>query len=114
AASSRYRGDRSGRSPARAGSSPRVREARPPPSAPPKCRATSGLPPAESPARTRSAPRNIDLRKRCLQAFGELPGIVIGPEMHEVEVWLIVEHVIVNRGDLDPLVTQRLQHRVHL
>jgi hypothetical protein len=57
---------------------------------------------------------NIDLRQRCLQSFGELPGVVIGPEVHEVEVRLVVEHVVVDRRDFDPVLAQCLQHRVHL
>jgi hypothetical protein len=27
-------------------------------------------------------------------------GIVIGPEVHEIEVWLVIEHVVVDRRDL--------------
>src|SRR2546421_12437179 len=54
-----------------------------------------------------SALYDIDVRKRRLQPFGELLGVVIGPEMHEVEVRLVVEHVVVDRRDLDPVLAQR-------
>jgi carboxypeptidase C (cathepsin A) len=33
--------------------------------------------------------------------------------MHEVEARLVVEHMVVDRGDLDPVVAQRFQHRVY-
>ena len=50
---------------------------------------------------TRSALRDIDLCERRLQPVGEHSGIVIGPEVHEIEVRLVVEHVIVNGRNLD-------------
>jgi hypothetical protein len=38
---------------------------------------------------------------------------LIALAVHEVEVRLIVEHVIVDGGNLDPVHTQRFQDRVH-
>src|SRR5262249_58012040 len=47
------------------------------------------------------------------KAFGELQCIVVRPEVHEQEPRLLVEHVAVQRGDLDAVVSQRLHHGVH-
>ena len=76
-------------------------------------RARRGSPPEGSPTPARSALRDIDLRKRRLQPLGKLLRVIIGPEVHEVEVRLIVEHVVVDRRNLDPVLTQRPQDRVY-
>src|SRR6202035_5968166 len=89
----------------RAGSSPRAPEARYS-SAPARLRATSGLPITGSPVQTRSALRDIDVRKRGLEPLGELPRVVIGPEVYEEEVRLVIQHVVVNCRNLDPVVAQ--------
>src|SRR4051812_7310446 len=34
--------------------------------------------------------------------------------MHEIEVWLVIEHVIMDRGELDTVITQCLQNRIDL
>src|SRR5271165_161376 len=62
---------------------------------------------------TPSALGDVDMRERRLQPLGELLGIVIGPEVHEIEAWLVVEHVVVDRRDFDPVLAERFQHRVH-
>src|SRR5271169_132770 len=47
---------------------------------------------------------DVDLSERRFQAFGELLGVVIRPEMHEKQTRLVVEHVVVDRGHLDPVI----------
>jgi hypothetical protein len=39
--------------------------------------------------------------QRCLQALRELLRVAMRPEMHEEETRLLVQHVIVNRSDLE-------------
>jgi hypothetical protein len=46
------------------------------------------------------------LIERQLQPFGQLPDIVIRPEMHEEQPGLIVEHVIVHGGHFYPAFPQ--------
>src|SRR6266852_1279987 len=48
------------------------------------------------------------------QSAGELQGVVVRPEVQEDEPRLLGQHVAVDRGDLDPVCPQRLDHRVHL
>ena len=48
------------------------------------------------------------------QACGELARVVIGPEMHEEDARLFVEHVAVQGGDLDAVGLQGLDHRIDL
>src|SRR3954452_5585039 len=54
----------------------------------------------------RSALRKIDMRQRRLQPGRELQGIVMRPEMHEVEARLLADHVVVQSRDLDAILTQ--------
>jgi len=77
-------------------------------------RARRGSRPVASPTRTRPALCDIDLCERGLQPLGKLLRIVIGPEVHEVEMRLVIEHVIVDCRNLDPVLPQRPQDRVHL
>ncbi len=49
--------------------------------------------------------------ERSTQASGELHGIVIRPEVDEEAPRLVVEHMIVDRSDLDTIAPQRLQER---
>src|ERR1700677_2451171 len=46
--------------------------------------------------------------------LGQFHGVVVGPEMNEERARLVVEHVVVNRGDLDAIVLQRLDERIDL
>jgi hypothetical protein len=46
--------------------------------------------------------------------FGKNDGIVIGPEMHEEQVRRILNHVAVQRGDLNAAVSQAFQDRIDL
>src|SRR5271166_3368709 len=57
---------------------------------------------------------DVDLSERRFQAFGELLRVVIRPEMHEEQPRLVVEHVVVECGNLDPVLAQCLGYRVHL
>src|SRR3954452_1578002 len=52
-----------------------------------------------------SALRNVDMRQRRLQPGRELQGIVMRPEMHEVEARLLAGHVIVQSRDLNAILT---------
>jgi hypothetical protein len=47
--------------------------------------------------------------------IGRLAGqVIICPEIHEEETWLIVQHVIVDGCHLDAACAQGAQHRIHL
>src|SRR5215471_3777433 len=65
-----------------------------------------------APTPTRSALRDIDLCERRPQPFGKLARVVVGPEVHEIEMGLVIEHVVMDRRDLDPVVAQRFQYRI--
>src|SRR5215468_1672476 len=59
------------------------------------------------------------LRARCLvecgaQARGELDRVVIGPEMHEAQPRLLIQHVAVQCRHLDAVRVQRMDHRIDL
>src|SRR6516162_8982495 len=54
------------------------------------------------------------LVERGTQPLGELERIVIGPEMQEEESRLLVQHVAVDRSDLDAIGPQRHDYRIHL
>src|SRR4051795_6878349 len=59
----------------------------------------------------RLALRKIDMRQRRLQPGRELQGIVMRPEMHEVEARLLADHVIVQRRHLDAILPYGFHHR---
>src|SRR5947209_6324217 len=61
-----------------------------------------------------SAPGARGLVERSAQPPGELDGIVVRPEVHEEKPGLLVQHVAVNRRDLDAVRTQGLDDRVDL
>ena len=44
--------------------------------------------------------------------LGQFHSVVVGPEMDEERARLVVEHVIVNRGDLDAVVLQGLDQGI--
>src|SRR5258708_5019364 len=54
------------------------------------------------------------LVERGAQALGELDGVVIGPEVHEDQARLLGQHVAVDRGDLDAIRAQGLDHGIDL
>ena len=58
------------------------------------------------------APRDSDLRKRCLKAFCQFDRIVVGPEVDKKETWLFIEHVIVDSGHLNAVLAQGSNHRI--
>src|SRR5258706_8500495 len=53
------------------------------------------------------------LVERGAQSLGKLQGIVIGPEMKEEQPRLLIQHVAMDRGHLDAVRPQSLDHRVH-
>src|SRR3954466_5170329 len=60
----------------------------------------------------------LDLLARGLVECGaqsprKLQGVVIGPEMHEEQPRLLVQHMAVQRGHLDAIGSQRLDHGIH-
>src|SRR6516225_2191932 len=61
-----------------------------------------------------SAPGARGLVERSAQPPSELDGIVVRPEVHEEKTGLLVQHVAVNRRDLDAIRPQCLDHRVDL
>src|SRR4051794_8370779 len=56
----------------------------------------------------------LHLIESLTQTPRELAGVVIGPEVHEEQPRLIVEHVVVHGCHLDAVPAERLEHRVHL
>src|SRR6266849_7563185 len=62
----------------------------------------------------RSAFRQPDLAQGRLQASGQLPGIIVGPEMHEEQPRLFGKHVAVQRRHLDPALAQGLEYGIDL
>src|SRR5262249_27115116 len=48
------------------------------------------------------------------QTLGELDGVVIGPEMHEEQPRLLIQHVAVQRRHLDAVRPQRLDYGIDL
>src|SRR5262245_5959617 len=54
------------------------------------------------------------LVERRAQALRQLQGIIVGPEMAEEQTWLLVQHVAVQGGYLDPVTSQGLDDGVDL
>src|ERR1700732_1411611 len=50
--------------------------------------------------------------ERGLQSGGEFDHVIVCPEVHEEQNRLVIEHVIVQGGDLDAIVVQNTQHRI--
>ncbi len=46
--------------------------------------------------------------------MSQLHRVIIGPEMHEEQSRLLIQHVAVQSGHLDSVVSQCLQHRIDL
>src|SRR3954454_23727606 len=82
----------------------------------PRCRLAPTL--ASRAARDGGAPRapsalgDVDPVERGLEPLGEPAGLAHAPEVHEEQPRLVVEHVVVDRRDLDPVLPQGAQHRV--
>src|SRR5215211_5141527 len=52
---------------------------------------------------------------QCLpQSFRKLQRVLVRPEMHEDQPWLLGQHMAVNRRHLDAVGAQRLDHWIHL
>src|SRR5207249_4819027 len=47
------------------------------------------------------------------QSLGEFHRVIICPEMHEKKTRLFLDHVTVQRGYGDSILTQRLYYRIH-
>jgi len=62
----------------------------------------------------RSHPSRSGLIKGNLESLSELRSIVVGPEMHEQQSRLLVEHVAMNGGNLDPVRAQAADERIDL
>ena len=58
--------------------------------------------------------RDRGLVERRAHAFGELDRVVIGPEMDEEHPGLLVQHVTMDRRDLDAVRPQRPDQRIDL
>jgi hypothetical protein len=52
--------------------------------------------------------------ERRPEATRELRRVVIGPEMHEEQARLLVQHVTMKRSHIDAICPQRLDHGIHL
>jgi hypothetical protein len=57
---------------------------------------------------------HVDFVERGPQSLGELPDVVVGPEMHEEEPRLVGQHVVVQGGHLDPVLAQRPQSKTQM
>src|SRR5438105_2307680 len=55
-----------------------------------------------------------DLVQRRSQSLGELLRVIVRPEVHKEEPRLLLQHVTVQRGDLDAVVAQCFQHWIDL
>src|SRR5713101_4068549 len=53
------------------------------------------------------------LVERCVQSLGKLQCIVVSPEMQEEQSRLLIQHVAVDRGHIDPVRPQRRYDRVY-
>jgi len=51
-----------------------------------------------------SAPGQVDPVEHRAQPGCQLGRVVIGPEVHEEQPWLVVQHVVVQRRDLDAVL----------
>src|SRR5713101_7945544 len=59
------------------------------------------LPPYDISTTTLSTPSFAYLVQGRLQPFGQGDGVAVGPEMHEEQPGLLIQHVVVGRGHLD-------------
>src|SRR4051794_11444487 len=66
--------------------------------------------PITRPSIAPSALDDVDMTERRLQPGRELQGIVVRPEMHEVEARLLADHMVVQSRDLDAILTQRFHN----
>src|SRR5437016_12864872 len=55
----------------------------------------------------------LDLVQGRLQTSGQLPGVIVCPEMHEEQPRLFGKHVTVQRRHLDPALAHGLEHGVN-
>src|SRR5882757_1612397 len=63
-------------------------------------------------------PTNLRLLRICFVKSGAKPqrqlhGIIVSPEMHEIEMGLVEKHVIVHRLDLYAVRPQSAKHRIN-
>src|SRR6266849_9976686 len=72
------------------------------------------LPPYAISTNTLSMPSCTHLVQGRLQPFGQGDGVVIGPEMHEEQPGLLIQHVVVERGHLDAVGPEGLDDRIDL
>src|SRR5215208_5954982 len=62
----------------------------------------------------RDLPLRPGLVERSTQASRELHGVVVRPEVHEEEPGLFSQHMTVQRGDLNAVLPQCTNDRIHL
>src|SRR5215207_5446957 len=53
------------------------------------------------------------LVKRRAQCAGELERVIMRPEMHKNQAWLLAQHMTVNRGHLDTVGAQHPEYLLH-
>src|SRR5437762_10140751 len=63
---------------------------------------------------TRSALYHIHLIESGTQTTGEFQRVVVGPKVHEEQVWRFYQHVAVQGRHFDTVVSQCFDHRVDL
>src|SRR5437899_7795564 len=71
----------------------------------------------ESAIRFMAGPRSlfgVGLVECCTKPLRQLYGIIVGPEVHEKQPWLLVQHVTVQCGGLNPIFSQRLDDGIYL
>src|SRR5688572_21603915 len=69
--------------------------------------------PAASPERS-FASSDLNLRERRIEPGRKFLRVIVGPEMHEEQARLVVEHVVVQRRHVDPVRVQRLDDWIDL
>lgn len=61
---------------------------------------------AKEPTRALVALGRMDLVQCRSKTFRELVGVLVGPEMHEKQARLVVQHVMVERRDFNVILTE--------
>lgn len=54
--------------------------------------------------------RQLHFRQRGSEPFCQFADIIVRPEVHEEESWLVIQHVIVQVPSLHAVRAQRSQH----
>src|SRR5207253_5825358 len=62
----------------------------------------------------RSLLHRIGLVQGCAESFREFYCIIVGPEVHKEQPWLLRQHMAMNGRHHNAVITKRLNHRIDL